>query len=235
MRLVRPPEADGEYIGLRSGDGVEEIVHLHDYDRIYSISGLYERVVQGLLGCTSPQVVADALVRTLQRCRLDPARIRLLDLGAGTGLVAELVEQHGVTDVIGLDALESARRASQRDRPGLYRDYVVADLTHPSERLIADLTALRPNALAAAGAFGGTHVPADALRATLGLLPSGAPVVFTIDQRWTSSDGPGAFRTPLAELISSGALVVLERSRFQHRVSTSGEPVIYELFAGLTG
>jgi hypothetical protein len=59
--------------------------------------------------------------------------------------------------------------------------------------------------------------------------------VFTIDEKWTSTDGPGAFKTPLAELTSSGALVLLERSRFQHRVSTSGEPIFYELFAGLTG
>jgi SAM-dependent methyltransferase len=233
--LIGPPEADGEYIGIRSGADGEEIVHLHDYDRIYAIPGLYERIVQGLLCCTSPQVVADALARTLQGHGLDPVGVRLLDLGAGTGLVAQLVGEHGITDVIGLDPLESARRACARDRPGLYRDYLVADLAHPSESLVSRLAALRPNALTAAGAFGGTHATANVLRVALGLLPSGAPVVFTIDRKWTSADGPGGFRTPLAELISSGALVLVERSRFQHRLSTSGEPIVYEVFAGLTG
>jgi len=235
VRLIGPPDADGEYIGLRSSAGAEEIIHLHDYDRIYSTSGLYERIVQGLLRCTSPQIVADALARTLETLGLDPAQIRLLDLGAGTGLVGQLVAERGVADVIGLDSRESARRACLRDRPGLYGDYVVAELTHPTDRLLAKLTALCASALTGAGAFGGTHAPPEALRAALGLLPSGAPVVFTIDEKWTSTDGPGAFKTPLAELTSSGALVLLERSRFQHRVSTSGEPIFYELFAGLTG
>ena len=108
VRLIGPPDADGEYIGLRSSAGVEEIVHLHDYDRIYSTSGLYERIVQGLLRCTSPQIVADALARTLETLGLDPAQIRLLDLGAGTGLVGQLVAERGVADVIGLDSRERA-------------------------------------------------------------------------------------------------------------------------------
>jgi SAM-dependent methyltransferase len=235
VRLIGPPEADGEYIGIPSGAGGEEIVHLHDYERIYAVPGLYERIVQGLLQCMSPRFVAATLARTLERRGLDPAQIRLLDLGAGTGLVGELVAEHGVTDVIGIDPLESARDACARDRPGLYRDYLVADLAHPSERLVAEVKALCPNALTAAGAFGGTHAPAEVLRVALELLPSRAPVVFTIDRNWTSSDGSGGFKTPLAELISSHALNLLERSRFQHRLSTSGEPIIYELFSGLTG
>jgi hypothetical protein len=235
VRLIGPPETDGEYIGLRRGAGAEEIVHLHDYDQIYSTAGLYERIVQELLGCTSPQVVADGLLRALESRGLEPAQTTLLDVGAGTGLVAELVASDGITDVIGLDSLESARAACLRDRPGLYRVYRVADLAHPDKRVRADLLALRPNAMTAAGAFGGKHASADALRTALGLLPRGAPIAFTIDERWTSTDGPGAFKTPLADLVSSGALTLLERSRFKHRVTTAGDPLFYELFVGITG
>jgi hypothetical protein len=235
VRLIGPPEADGEYVGLRRGAGAEEIVHIHDYDQIYSTSGLYERIVHELLGCTSPQLVAEGLVRALESCRLDPAETTLLDVGAGTGLVAELVARAGITDAIGLDALESARAAALRDRPGLYRDYLIADLAHLSERQRADLLALRPNAMTGAGAFGGKHASADALRVALGLLPRGAPVSFSIDERFSASGGQGAFRTPLAELISYGRLILLERSRFKHRVTTAGDPIFYELFVAITG
>jgi hypothetical protein len=235
VRLIAPPETDGEYVGLQWGAGTEEIVHLHDYDRIYSTPGLYEHIVQDLLGCTSPRVVAEGLARAVEICGLDPAQITLLDFGAGSGLVAELAARYGITDAIGVDSLESAREACQRDRPGLYREYVVADLTRTNLRLLSDLKRLGASAMTGAGAFGGSHASADALRVALRLLPRGAPAAFTIDERWTSTDGPGAFRTSLAELISSESLILLERSRFEHRVTTAGVPLYYELFVGLVG
>jgi hypothetical protein len=55
--------------------------------------------------------------------------------------------------------------------------------------------------------------------------------VFTLHERWTATDAPGGFRTPLARLFDSGALELLERARFRHRLSTTGEPITYELFA----
>lgn len=228
VRLV-PPAADdgGEFVALRDPDGEEEIVHLHDYARVYSVPGLYEHIVQDLLRCRSPQVAAAALERLAD----DPAALAVLDLGAGTGLVGELIRGFGVGYVIGMDAVGAAREACLRDRPGIYDDYLVGELG----ALDAQLRACRPNALIAAGAFGGTHMPASALSGALALLPEGAPVVFTIHERWTQTDEPGGFLTPLAQMIDSGELVVFERSRFLHRLTTGGEPIHYELFAASNG
>ena len=235
VRLIGPPQADGEYVGLRPGDGEdEEIVHLHDYTRIYAIPGLYEHIVQDLLACRSPQVAAEALARTLPLAALDPARIVLLDLGAGTGLVGELAGELGFAAVVGIDLLPAARDAALRDRPGAYRDYLVGDLADPHADLLTRLRGHRPGALVAAGALGGTHMPPVALENALELLPSGAPVVLTIDERWTQTDAPGGFRTPLARLLASGRLQLFERSRFRHRVTTTGEAVTYELIAGVS-
>jgi hypothetical protein len=235
VRLIGPPQADGEYVGLRApGADREEIVHLHSYERIYRVAGLYEHIVGELLGCRSPEVAAEALARALATLRLDPAQLRLLDLGAGTGLVGELVRALGVETVIGLDSLAAARAACLRDRPGIYADYLVGDLADPTPSLLERLGAAHPNALIAAGAFGGTHMPASAFAAGLALLPADSPVVFTIHEQWTATDQPGGFRTPIAELIGSGRLVLLERSRFEHRLTTTGEPIVYELIAGVT-
>ncbi len=234
VRLIGPPQADGEYVVL--GDGRdEEVVHLHDYPRLYAVPGLYEHIVQGLLGCRSPQVAVEALARTLERLRLDPAQLVLLDLGAGTGLVGELVRGLGLAGVVGLDVLPAARAAALRDRPGAYRDYAVGDLADPAPELLAALRRHRLGGVIAAGALGGTHMPAVALDRALALLPAGAPVVFTIDERWTATDAPGGFRTPLARLLDSGRLRLLERSSFRHRTSTAGEPITYELIAAVTG
>jgi hypothetical protein len=231
VRLIGPPQADGEYVALREHGCEEELVHLHDYARLYRVSGLYEYIVQEMLDCRSPQVTAEALARALKRLALDPADVRLLDLGAGTGLVGELVRGLGVTTVVGLDALAAAREACLRDRPGVYHDYLVGDLADPGPELLGQLRRHRPSGLVAAGAFGGTHMPVKALVNALALLSSGAPVVFTIDQRWMRADASGGFRTTVTRLLASGELRLLERSRFRHRLSTGGEPVSYELLA----
>jgi SAM-dependent methyltransferase len=235
VRLIGSPQPDGEYVVLRGVGVDEETVRLHDYPRLYAVPGLYEYVVQELLGCRSPQVAADGLSHELERLGLDPAGVPILDLGAGTGLVGELIRGLGATTVIGLDALDAARDACLRDRPGIYHDYLVGDLARPRPGLFERLRAYRPGGLVSAGALGGTHAPADALVNALALLPAGAPVVFTIDERWTQSDGPGGFRTPISRLLASGQLRLVERSRFQHRRSTAGTPIHYEMFIAAKG
>ncbi|HTU88094.1 MAG TPA: class I SAM-dependent methyltransferase [Solirubrobacteraceae bacterium] len=234
VRLIGPSEADGEYVGLLDAGGREEIVHLHDYERIYAVPGLYEHIVQRLLRCRSPQIATGGLAHALDRLRLDPAHVVLLDLGAGTGIVGELAKGLGVATLVGVDALEAARTACRRDRPQIYADYLIGDLAAPAPELLARLRRHRPNALISAGAFGGTHAPPAALLNAVALLPTGAPVVFTIDERWSRTDGPGGFQTVLSRLLTSGSLRMLRRSRFQHRLSTTGTPIHYELVVAAT-
>jgi hypothetical protein len=235
VRLIGTPRADGEYVALQEDGSDEVIVHLHDYARLYEVPGLYEHIVQELLDCRSPQVAVAGLAQAVGRLGLDPSDLTLLDLGAGTGLVGDLARGLGVGAVVGLDALAPARAACLRDRPVSYRDYLVGDLADPSPELVARLRHHRPNGLIAAGAFGGTHAPATALLNALALLPAGAPVVFTIDEHWMRTDDPGGFRTPVSELLASGELELIERSRFRHRLTTAGKPVYYELLIAAHG
>ncbi|MEU9875630.1 hypothetical protein [Streptomyces phaeochromogenes] len=230
VRLLGPPETDGEYIALSE----HETVHLHEYTRIYAVPGLYEHVVQERLRCTSPQVAAAGFLRAAATLGLEPDSMTVLDVGAGTGLVGELVRHGGVGRVVGVDALAAARAASLRDRPGVYAGYVVGDFLHADELR----EALRPYALGglvSAGAFGGTHATPQALRNALAVLSSGAPVAFTIDERWMDASDPDGFGAAVEQLVADGRLDVLERTRFQHRVTTTGEPVFYQLVVGRTG
>ena len=230
VRLLGPPETDGEYIALSE----HEIVHLHEYTRIYSTPGLYEHVVQDLLQCTSPQVAADGLLRAAERLGLEPGSMTVLDVGAGTGLVGELVRGGGVGRVVGVDALPAAREASLRDRPGVYADYVVGDFLRGD----AMRDALRPHAFSAlvsAGAFGGAHATPQALENALAILPPGAPVVFTIHEQWMDESDSDGFGAAVERLAAGGGLVLLERTRFQHRLTTAGEPIFYQLITAQTG
>ena len=230
VRLLGPPETDGEYIALSE----HELVHLHEYTRIYAVPGLYEHVVQDRLQCTSPQVAAAGFLRAAARLGAEPDAMTVLDVGAGTGSVGELVRRGGVARVVGVDSLPAARAASLRDRPGVYADYVIGDFLRPDTLR----EALRPYALGglvSAGAFGGTHATPQALDNALALLPPGAPVAFTIHEQWMDATDPDGFGTAIEGLVADGRLTVLERTRFQHRVTTTGEPIFYQLLVGQTG
>ena len=227
VRLLGPPVADGEYIALSE----HETVHLHEYTRIYAVPGLYEHVVQDLLQCRSPQVAAEGYLRVVERLGLEPGSMTVLDVGAGTGAVGELLRRDGVARVVGVDSLPDARVASLRDRPGVYADYVVGNFSHDGA-LREELLPYGLGGLVSAGAFGGTHATPQALRNALAALPSGAPVAFTIDERWMDESDPDGFGATVEQLVADGDLAVLERTRFQHRVTTTGEPIFYQLITG---
>ena len=59
-------------------------------------------------------------------------------------------------------------------------------------------------------------------------------MAFTIHEQFLQTDADGGFRSAVAELLSSGRLEQIERSRFHHRVTTTGEPIHYELLVGAT-
>lgn len=232
VRLLGPPNVDGEYVAL----GDHDIVHLHDYTRIYGVPGLYEHVVQEQLRCRSPQVAAEGFLRAAQRAVSDPSSLTVLDVGAGTGLVGELLVRGGVKGMVGVDALPAARAACMRDRPGVYTSYLVGDLAaDDSDELSAGLHEHRPGGLVSAGAFGGTHAPPAALVNALALLPPTAPVVLTIDERWMETSDRHGFGCAVERLVDQGELTLLERTRFRHRITTTGEPIFYELLIGATG
>jgi SAM-dependent methyltransferase len=227
VRLLGPPETDGEYIALSE----HEIVHLHEYERVYAVPGLYEHVVQDLLQCRSPQVAAEGFVRAAASLGLEPGSMTVLDVGAGTGLVGELVRQGGVANVVGVDSLSAARTACLRDRPGVYAEYVVGDF-EPGDGLREEMRAQELGGLVSAGAFGGAHATPRALENALAILPPGAPVAFTIDERWMDESDPEGFGAAVERLVVDGALMVTERTRFRHRVTTTGEPIYYQLVVG---
>ncbi|WP_370350267.1 hypothetical protein [Catenulispora sp. EB89] len=98
---------------------------------MYAVPGLYEYVVQERLQCRSPQVVAEGFAKAAARRDLDLGlgSMTVLDVGAGTGLVGELVRRGGVGRIVGVDSLPAARTACLRDRPDVYADYVVGDFS----------------------------------------------------------------------------------------------------------
>ena len=128
-------EQDAEWCVARLGGRWEE-VRFHDYHRFYEVEGLYEKVFYDILQCQSPAVVRRALEVELRATGVDPGELRVVDVGAGNGMMGQELVELGVGTVVGIDILAQAAQAAQRDRPGVYRDYLVCDLTDlgPDER-----------------------------------------------------------------------------------------------------
>src|SRR5579875_297170 len=87
-----PPEEqhdqDAEYCYLWQDDEWRKL-RFHDYDQIFARPGLYEQLFYELLKCTSPQVVCDLLAEVVTAGGRTAADLRVLDLGAGNGMVGE--------------------------------------------------------------------------------------------------------------------------------------------------
>jgi len=79
-----------------------EKIRFHDYAQIYLRPRLYEQVFYERLKCNSPWKVTDLLQRTLTGMGDYMSELRVLDLGAGNGIMGEDKYDHAVASMIGL-------------------------------------------------------------------------------------------------------------------------------------
>ena len=121
---AQPLDQDEAYFYFKDENG-EAKLRFHDYGELYKRPGLYEQLFYERLKCASPEMIADILSKVLTGSRVEMSELRVLDLGAGNGMVGELLE---VARVVGVDISPEAFEACERDRPGAYDAYYVTDL-----------------------------------------------------------------------------------------------------------
>jgi predicted TPR repeat methyltransferase len=102
----------------------------HNYDEVFDIPGLYETLFYDTLDCCSPSYVVNLLEDVANEWDAELSNFRVLDVGAGNGMVGDELRNRGASKVVGVDIIEEAKEATLRDRPGVYDDYRVADLTN---------------------------------------------------------------------------------------------------------
>lgn len=211
---------DSEYILLTLA-GIERPVRLHDYATLYATPGLYEAVTRDLLACCSPAVLAAMLATAVHTAGEELAGLTVLDLGAGNGLGGAALARHGIHRLIGVDIVPEAAQAARRDQPGLYQDYLVADLTAADGEAARALAAAGPTCLFCLSAMGLGHVPPAAFDAAYRLLPPGGWVAFNLKEDFLHHDAEG-FARLIAEALADGSLVEHARQRYVHRRHVDG-------------
>lgn len=206
-------------------NGDKRRIRFHDYAEIYKIPGLYEQLFAELLECRSPEVITDLLRTTLRGFGEDPSSLRVLDFGAGNGMVAERLAQLGANPIIGVDLLPEARMAALRDRPGLYQEYVAADITALDAQQREVLTSAELNCLTCVAALGFDDVPPAAFAAAFNLIQDDGWLAFNLRDRFV--DSPGPFSQLLTRLGEEDILSEVGRLRYHHRLSVTGEQLDY--------
>jgi SAM-dependent methyltransferase len=214
-------------------DGRTRDIRFHDYDEIYSIPGLYEFLFYERLKCCSPEVVRGLLEEELESDDVDPAGLRVLDLGAGNGMVGEELVDMGAGSIVGIDLLPEAAAAARRDRPGVYDDYFVLDLTELSGECRRDLRSRRFNTLVTVAALGFGDIPPLAFAEAFNLVCDGGWIAFNIKEHFLDDGDPTGFSRLIGRLLETGIVEQRAEKVYRHRLSTSGDALEYVAIVGV--
>jgi SAM-dependent methyltransferase len=228
---VRELCQDEVYFYLLDGDSKEKI-RLHDYDRIFSVPGLYEQVVYERLKCVSPKTVVDVLRRSVHQAHQSLNELRVLDLGAGNGMVGDELKKQGISRLVGVDIIPEAEAATERDRPGVYDAYYVMDFCSLNDDERDELKAWSFDSLVSVAALGFGDIPVRAFLEAFNIIGKDGWVAFNVKETFLDRSDDSGFSQLIRELIFSEYLDLYHLERYRHRYSIEGEPLYYFALGG---
>jgi SAM-dependent methyltransferase len=178
------------------------------------IAGVYDDDLAGPEDYLSPGAVAAVCSRLLERDE------RILDAGAGTGLLGAALGEHGFAS---LDALDlSPAMLAEAERKGIYRSLVEARL---GETLPYDDGSY--DAVVSSGVLTTGHAPASSLDELARITRAGGHVVFTL----RSDETPPGHDEKIADLLAHGRWELVERGEEFQAMPTSEPEVLVRVWA----
>ena len=208
-------------------EGRSRRLRIQDYAELYSVPGLYEALVYDTLVCKSPQRLAKLFAAVLADWRTEASDLRVLDLGAGNGVVAEELRKLGVRHLVGLDLLTEAELAAHRDRPGLYADYLVTDLCSPPESDMSRLEQHRLNCLVTVAALGFGDIPPEAFSTAFNSIAPNGWLGITIKDEFLDPGDKSGFAGFVKTMIDQRIIEIQAYQHYCHRLSITGEKLFY--------
>ena len=208
-------------------DGVKRRIRFHDYHEIYSIPGLYEYLFCDKLGCVSPEVVTSLLGDAVAKSSASLSELDILEIGAGNGIVGELLKKHGIRTIVGIDIVPEAAEATRRDRPSVYDDYYIADLESLSSDTRKNLEAKGFNCLVIVGALGFGDIPPKAFTNAYSFIVQDGWIAFNIKEDFLEESDATGFSRLIREMVERGILEVRVKHQYRHRFSVNRRPLHY--------
>ncbi len=202
-------------------------LRFHSYDEFFARAGLYEYVFYELLKCVSPKRVSTMLMQCLQESAGSPGTHRVLDLGAGNGMLGEELRGRGFGEILGVDLLPAAKAATERDRPRIYSDYLVGDLVAFEADARKRIETFAPTILCCVAALGFGDIPARAWFNAMSTIPNGGLLAFNIRADFLDTRYAFGFSELIRRMTGSNVIRIEAMQRYKHRVATNGEPLWY--------
>jgi predicted TPR repeat methyltransferase len=196
------------------------------------VQGLYEQIFYDRLKCTSPTKVANILESSLKQSEDNLSELRVLDFGAGNGMMGEELKKHGISRLLGVDIIPEAYEATVRDRPGLYDAYYIEDFTKLSEEKKEDIASWQCDCMVTVAALGFGDIPTKAFIEAFNIIKTQGWVAFNIKETFFDMSDESGFSRMIRELLFSKYLDVYHIERYRHRLSIEGEPLYYFAIAG---
>lgn len=220
-------DQDAEWCEVTLAPNRKRRVRFHDYHEIYRVPGFYETLFYDRLGCTSPSRVAELLEDVLDDRDINLDQLRVLDVGAGNGMVGDELAARGTEHLVGIDIIPEARDAQRRDRPDLYDGYFVADLTDLAEKDEEQLRDHKCNCLVTVAALGFGDIPAEAFIKGLDLVETPAWLAFNIKEDFLDNRDKTGFSKLIDDLADQRVIRIHATRRYRHRYSMTGKPLHY--------
>ena len=208
-------------------NGKSKKIRFHDYDEVYEIQGLYEELFYNNLECRSPSYVVDLLQSVIMEAGEDITDQRVLDVGAGNGMVGDELSSRGVKKMIGIDLIPEAKDATLRDRPGVYDEYFIADLTDFPDEYEMKIKDARLNCMTVVAALGFGDIPVPAFLKSLELVETPAWMAFNINENFIKDDETTGFNRLIKALARDEYILIHSYRRYRHRLSVTGKPLYY--------
>lgn len=213
-------------------DGKPIKLRFHDYAEIYKRPGLYEQLFYHRLKCNSPEKVTELLQRALYTVREPATELRVLDLGAGNGMMGQELKNQGVARLVGADIIPEARDACHRDRPEVYDDYYVEDFTQLDADTTEELEEWHFDCLTSVAALGFGDIPPRAFFHAMKMIRTDGWLAFNIKDSFLDHSDQAGFSRLVRELMFSEYLDVYHLELYRHRLSMEGTQLFYYAFVG---
>ena len=207
--------------------GEKRRIRFHDYSDVFRIRGLYEELFHDHLQCCSPSYIVNLLESVAREYGERPDEFRVLDVGAGNGMVGDELQALGVQSIVGIDIIPAAKDAASRDRPDVYDDYRVTDLTDLPETEEEKLRRSDANCLTTVAALGFGDIPPLAFAKALDLIATPGWIAFNLKESFLREQDESGFSGLIRRLNRDGYTQTLCSRRYQHRISMTGEPLFY--------
>lgn len=207
-------------------------IRFHDYQEIYKEPGLYEQVFYERLKCASPEKVATILEAAVEQTSAQFSELRILDLGAGNGMMGEELKRRGASRLVGMDIIAEAYDAAIRDRPGIYDAYYVQDIASLNAEQRSEIESWGLDCMVTVAALGFGDIPVSAFISAFNIIKREGWVAFNIKETFFDRGDNSGFSRMIRELIFSKFMDVYHVERYRHRLSIDGEPLYYVAIVG---